>query len=93
MELTQIITIVTMIVTWILGIVSKKSKWVDNNLIPIQNILIGLVVAIIEWIITGDFSIALSASGLLAGGSYDVFHNIKKLINKNKEINVEVGLG
>lgn len=93
MELTEIITLVTMIVTWILGIVSKKSKWVDNNLIPIQNILIGLVVAIIEWIITGDFSIALSASGLLAGGSYDVFHNIKKLINKNKEINVEVGLG
>ncbi len=93
MELTQIITIVTMIVTWLLGIVAKKSKWVDNNLIPIQNILIGLVVAIIEWIITGDFSIALSASGLLAGGSYDVFHNIKKLINKNKEINVEVGLG
>ena len=93
MELTEIITLVTMIVTWILGIVSKKSKWVDNNLIPIQNILIGLVVAIIEWIITGDFSIALSASGLLAGGSYDVFHNIKKLINKNKEINIEVGLG
>ena len=93
MELTQIITVVTMIVTWILGIVSKKSKWVDNNLIPIQNVLIGLVVAIVEWIITGDFSIALSASGLFAGGSYDVVHNIKKMIDKKNETNMEVGLG
>ena len=82
MELTQIITVVTVILTWILGIFAKKSKFISNNLIPIQNILIGLTVAIIEWIITKDFKVALALSGLLHGGAYDVINNINKMINK-----------
>ena len=79
MELTEILTMVTIIVTWVLGFLSKKSKFVNNNLIPIQNILIGLIIAIIEWIITKDFSTAIALSGIFAGGSYDVFHNFKKI--------------
>lgn len=82
MELTQIITVVTIILTWILGIFAKKSKFISNNLIPIQNILIGLIVAIIEWIITKDFKVAIALSGLLAGGAYDVLNNIAKMIRK-----------
>lgn len=82
MELTQIITVVTVILTWILGIFAKKSKFISNNLIPIQNILIGLTVAIIEWVITKDFKVALALSGLLAGGAYDIFHNLEKMIRK-----------
>lgn len=89
MELTQIITMVTIIVTWILGIVSKKAKWINNNLIPIQNLLIGLIVALIEWIITKDFNTAIALSGIIAGGSYDIFHNLEKIAkNSNKEIGV-----
>ena len=80
MGLTEILTIVTVIVTWIMGIIAKKSKWISNNLIPLQNILIGLVIAIIEWIITKDFSTAIALSGLIAGGSYDIFHNLEKLV-------------
>ena len=82
MELTQIITVVTIVLTWILGIFAKKSKFISNNLIPIQNILIGVIVAIIEWIITKDFKIAIALSGLLAGGAYDVLNNINKMIKK-----------
>ena len=82
MELTQIITVVTVILTWILGIFSKKSKFISNNLIPIQNILIGLTVAIIEWVITKDFKVAIALSGLLAGGAYDVLNKINKMIRK-----------
>jgi Na+/glutamate symporter len=82
MELTQIITVVTIILTWILGIFAKKSKFISNNLIPIQNILIGVIVAIIEWIITKDFKVAIALSGLLAGGAYDVLNNINKMIKK-----------
>lgn len=82
MELTQIITVVTIILTWILGIFAKKSKFISNNLIPIQNILIGVIVAIIEWIITKDFKVAIALSGLLAGGAYDIFHNLEKMIKK-----------
>ena len=82
MVLIQIITVVTVILTWILGIFAKKSKFISNNLIPIQNILIGLTVAIIEWVITKDFKVALALSGLLAGGAYDVINNINKMIKK-----------
>ena len=84
MELTNIITMVTIIVTWILGIVSKKSKFINNNLIPVQNILIGVVVAIIEWIITKDFKVAIALSGLFAGGVYDIIHNLDKMIRKEE---------
>lgn len=86
MELTEILTIVTIIVTWILGVFAKKSKWINNNLIPIQNIAVGLIVAIIEWIITKDFSTALALSGLFAGGSYDVFHNLDKMFNIQEKL-------
>ena len=84
MELTNIITMVTIIVTWILGLVSKKSKFINNNLIPIQNILIGVVVAIIEWIITKDFKVAIALSGVIAGGTYDIIHNLDKMIRKGE---------
>ena len=80
MEVTQIIQIVTIVVTWLLGVVSKKYTKLNNKLIPIQNILVGLIVAVIEWIVTKDFSTAIALSGLIAGGSYDIFHNIEKIV-------------
>ena len=80
MELSTLISLVTIIVTWILGVISKKYTSLNNKLSPIQNILIGVVVAIIEWIVTKDFSTAIALSGLIAGGSYDVFHNLEKIV-------------
>lgn len=77
----QIIMIVTMIVSFILGILSKKSGFIKDELIPIQNILVGIVVAIVEWIITEDFSTAIALSGLIAGGTYDILHNLEKMRN------------
>ena len=83
-ETAHIITLVTIIVTWLLGIVSKRNNFISNNLIPIQNIIIGVIVALIEWIITKDFSTAIAISGLIAGGSYDVIHNLEKIIKGGK---------
>ena len=80
MGLTEILTVVTIIVTWVFGYFSKKSTFISNNLIPIQNIVIGLIVAVIEFLITKDFSTAIAISGLIAGGSYDVFHNLEKIV-------------
>lgn len=77
----QIITFITMLVSYVLGILSKKSKFIKNELIPIQNILVGVIVAIVEWIITKDFSTAIALSGLIAGGTYDIFHNLEKMRN------------
>lgn len=84
MELTEILTIVTIVVTWIFGVIAKKCGWFNNNLIPLQNIAIGVIVAVIEWIITKDFSTAIALSGVLAGGAYDIFHNLEKIIRKGK---------
>lgn len=80
MEVSTLISLVTIIVTWLLGIVSKKYTKLNNKLIPIQNILVGLIVALIEWIVTKDFKVAIALSGLLASGTYDIFHNLEKLI-------------
>lgn len=85
MELETIFMLVTMVVTFLCGIISKKRPNFSDKLIPIQNVLIGLIVAVIEWIITKDFNTAIALSGLLAGGTYDVFHNLNKLLNKEEE--------
>lgn len=82
MEVVQIISIVTFIVTIIFGTLSKKSKFISNNLIPLQNLLIGVIVSLVEYIITKDFNLALTLSGVLAGGAYDIVHNLNKILNK-----------
>lgn len=79
MTLEAIIMLVTMVVTFFCGLIAKKVSWFNTNLIPIQNILIGIIVAVIEWIITKDFSTAIAVSGLIAGGIYDIGHNLQKM--------------
>lgn len=78
----EYLTFITAFVTFVLGLIAKKVSWFKNNLIPLQNLIIGLVVAIIEWIITKDFSIAITTSGLLAGGIYDLGKNLAKIFLK-----------
>ena len=80
MTIEYLISLVTVLVTLILGVISKKAPKISDYLIPVQNLLIGLIIAIIEWIITKDFSTAIALSGLIAGGTYDIVHNLQKLI-------------
>lgn len=81
MGITEIVALVTFVVTLIGGYIVKKIPQISNKLIPLQNLAIGLIVAVIEWIITKDFSTAIMLSGVMAGGVYDIGHNIKKLIS------------
>lgn len=85
MASSDIVAFVTFMVTFILGLFSKKSTFIRNEMIPIQNILVGLIVAIIEWIITKDFNTAIAISGIVAGGTYDIFHNLEKIL-KSKQL-------
>ena len=64
----MILALVTAIVSFILGLISKRITWISNNLIPVQNLIIGLIMAVIYWIISKDFEVAIAVSGLLAGG-------------------------
>lgn len=70
----------TLLVTWILGYFAKKSNYISNHLIPIQNLLIGVIITLAYWLITKDFEAALMVTGSLAGGLYDIVHNLEKLI-------------
>lgn len=80
MELEYIVSLVTILVTFVLGIISKKNPKLSNKIIPIQNLFVGLIVALIEFIITKNFKVAIALSGLIAGGTYDIIHNLNKLI-------------
>ena len=82
MNFDNILMIITMIVSFVLATIAKKHKFISNNLIPLQNTLVGLIVAIIEWIITKDFKTSIALSGILAGGTYDIIHNLDKMIRK-----------
>lgn len=84
MSLEVIVYLATMGVAYLLGKVAKKCSFINNHLIPLQNILVGLIVAVVEYLITKDFNFAITTSGLLAGGIYDVGHNLKKMIENGK---------
>ncbi len=77
--LHNIFAIVTMVITFILGIVTKKSSKINNNLIPIQNLLIGIITSVIYYLITKDISLVLTGVGLFTGGTYDLFKNLMAL--------------
>lgn len=78
--LENIIALITIIVSFFLGKLSKKSNFIKNELIPIQNLFVGLFVALIYYFMTKDISLAIGTAGLFAGGSYDIVHNLKKMI-------------
>lgn len=85
METNEILSIITFIVTLLCGILAKKCPKISNQIIPIQNILIGLIFAVVEWVITKNFSTAIALSGIVAGGAYDTVHNLVKIYNSKKK--------
>ena len=80
-----IISFVTIIVTWILGYLSKKNPNFSNNMIPIQNIIIMVIVVTIYWIATGDFNLVIASSSPVATIIYDTIHCIRCETCLNKE--------
>lgn len=84
-----IVTLLTMILTWILGFISKRCPYINNNLIIIQNIVVGLSVSIFYFIITKDFNLAISLSGIFAETGYNLIHNIEKLIKNDANNNYD----
>lgn len=84
METEYILTLVGFVVSLILGFAAKKFKYIEKNFIPIQNLAVGFIMVVIEYIVTKDFHTAVALSGLMAGGSFDIIHNINKLSNDKK---------
>jgi len=70
--------VITVFVTLIAGQIIKQYPNIDKKkVIPIQNLVIGILIAIFNWIITKDFKASIAVSGLFAGGVYDLVHNLK----------------
>lgn len=90
MNTNTIIELVTVFVTLILGFISKKSKFIDSKKIPIQNLILGIVYFIIDYVVSKDFNAALLFSGLLAGGTYDLAKNIFLIFNIKSDIPKEL---
>lgn len=80
MDITTIMTLVTIIVTYICGCIAKKHPKFNNKLIPVQNLLIGIIVAAINYVLTKDFNESLVVAGLLTGGAYDLGKNLGDLL-------------
>lgn len=79
MELQYIVAIATFFISLILGEIAKKLNQDIKRYLPIQNLLIGVIVCVVEYILTKDFSLAIMMSGLTAGGTYDIISNLNKL--------------
>ena len=79
MELQYIVAIATFLISLILGEIAKKLNQDVKRYLPIQNLLIGVIVCVVEYILTKDFSLAIMMSGLTAGGTYDIISNLNKL--------------
>ena len=86
MEINAIFSIVTMIVTFICGLIAKRVKWFNNKLIPMQNLIIGLVAGGIYYYMTRDISLVIMTCGLGAGGTYDLVKNLISLFQNNKKV-------
>lgn len=81
-NMETVITLITMVVVFILGKVSKKNPKINNDLIIYQNIIVGILVCAVYFVCTKDLSSAIAMSGIFATTGYDVVHNFAKLINK-----------
>lgn len=73
--LETIIPVITVIISYIFGILAKKFNWYESKYIPIQNGIIGILSAIIYYIAVpeSNFVVVLftALSGFAAGGIYD----------------------
>lgn len=76
MSLEQIIIFVTPIVSFIFGTLAKKFGWMESKYIPIQNLVIGIVVAVLYYFLIDNSdvinAVIIAFSGLIAGGGYDL---------------------
>lgn len=83
MEINTIMMIVTVLITYVCGLIAKKHPRFNNKLIPVQNLLIGIIVALINYVITKDFNASIMVAGLMTGGAYDLGKNLNDLLKED----------
>ena len=84
-----IMSLVTIVTTFVLGLIAKKVSWISNHLIPIQNLIIGIIMALVYYFMNQDISVSIALAGLLTGGTYDIIKNLNELIKIPNTTNIE----
>ena len=73
--LETIIPVITVVISYIFGILAKKINWYESKYIPVQNGIIGILSADVYYIAVpeSNFVVVLftALSGFAAGGIYD----------------------
>ena len=73
--LETIIPVITVVISYIFGILAKKFNWYESKYIPVQNGIIGILSADVYYIAVpeSNFVVVLftALSGFAAGGIYD----------------------
>ena len=80
MEVTaeMVIAVVTAILTYIFGLLSKKFNWIESKYIPIQNAIIGILAGVICKVLgLADSNMLITLmytlfGSMTAGGTYDL---------------------
>lgn len=76
MSLETIMTVATAVIAFIFGKLAKRFNWIESKYIPVQNLIIGIVVAVGYYLFVDNSNIAnaivLAFSGLISGGFYDL---------------------
>lgn len=78
------VTLATIIVTIVLGQLTKKFNSLEKKQIPLQNLAIGVVVCLIQYAITHDINTAVAISGIMSGGIYDVGKALKQIFSEGE---------
>lgn len=81
-NIETIVMILTQIIVWILGALSKKNENIKNDIIIFQNGIVGLISCFLYYVVTKDFSVAIATSGLTADIVYNLVHSSYKLIKR-----------
>lgn len=84
-----IISLVAMLVTWLLGKITKRYTKLSNKLIPLQNAFIMIICVVIYYFATGSVSAVIAAGSPVATLIYDVLHNIRKYNLEENDNNEE----
>ena len=74
-NIETIIMMLTQIIVWILGALSKKNENIKNDMIIFQNGIVGLISCFLYYVVTKDFSVAIATSGLTADIVYNLVHS------------------
>lgn len=77
-NMEMIISIISFLTTYILGLIAKKTNYLQSKIIPIQNLLIMTISVLFFYFVSGDISLVIASGSPVATLIYDTMHCLTK---------------